>query len=115
LDYGYFLITGQVPVLGDIRWLAIWAPLVAAVMVAKGAGGASVAKRAGWGIVSGIFMGVLYVALNVGLASILAGNSAFAAFSADLGKFALRAVWQAFLFALLSAFGVFIAETRKVI
>jgi len=115
LDYGYFLITGQVPALGDIRWLAIWAPLVAAVMVAKGAGGASVAKRTGWGIVSGIFMGVFYAALNVGLASILAGNSAFAAFSAGLGKFALRAVWQAFLFALLSAFGVFIAETRKVI
>jgi len=115
LDYGYFLITGQVPALGDIRWLAIWAPLGAAVMVAKGAGGASVAKRAGWGIVSGIIMGVLYAALNVGLASILAGNSAFAAFSAGLGKFALRAVWQAFLFALLSAFGVFIAETRKVI
>jgi hypothetical protein len=114
MDYGYFQINGRIPALGDIWWLLIWIPLFAAATVAKGAGGASVAKRIGWGVASGVLLGILCAAAGLALGSILAGGSALLPFTTDLGKFALSAVWQAFLFALISALGGFIAETRKV-
>ena len=114
MDYVYFQIQGRFPGLGDIWWLLIWVPFFAAVMAAKGAGGASVAKRVGWGVASGILLGILNAAVSLALNSVLAGGSALLPFTTDLGKFALSAVWQAFLFALISALGGFIAETRKV-
>jgi len=114
LDYAFYRIRGVVPAFGDVWWLAVFVPLLAAAVVARGAGGMSVGKRVGWGVVMGIVLGILNVAVGMALSSVLAGGSLWAPFVSDLGKFALGSVWRAFLFALVSGLGGFIAETRKV-
>jgi len=112
LDYGFFRSRGRLPALGDVWWLAAWVPFFAAWLAARWAGGATVGRRIGWGILGGIAIGIGWAVLGHVLQVSLAGIPAAAA-GGSLGKLALQAVWQAFLFGLVSALGGFVAETRK--
>jgi hypothetical protein len=111
LDFGFFKLKGAIPALGDIWWLAVWVPFFAAWLSARWAGGASVGKRVGWAILGGIAFGALWTFLNGFWPDILPGAPVVA--NGAIGKLALKAVWQAFIFALISASGGFIAETRR--
>jgi hypothetical protein len=112
-DVVYFNLTGRIPTLGDIWWLAIWVPVFAAGAVAAFAGGASLSKRIKMGALSGVLIGLLYAASNTLLDSFLAqeGRELLASLNL-LGQIGLTALWRIFLFAILAIIGVFITETR---
>jgi hypothetical protein len=112
-DVVYFNLTGRIPTLGDVWWLAIWVPLFAAGLVAAFAGGASLSKRMKIGALSGILIGILYATSNTLLDNFLAqeGGGLFES-QYLLSQIGLTALWRIFLFAILALIGVFIAETR---
>jgi len=112
-DVVYFNLTGRVPTLGDIWWLAVLVPVFAAAAVAAFAGGASLSKRMKTGALSGFLIGLLYAASNTLLDRFLAqeGGELFASLHL-LGQIGLTALWRIFLFTILAIIGVFIAETR---
>jgi len=112
-DVVYFNLTGRIPTLGDIWWLAILVPVFAAGAVAAFAGGASLSKRMKMGALSGVLIGLLYAASNTLLGSFLAQEGAELVVSQHLlGQIGLTALWRVFLFTILAIIGVFIAETR---
>ncbi|NIO48788.1 MAG: hypothetical protein GTN73_05030 [Candidatus Aminicenantes bacterium] len=112
-DVVYFNLTGRIPTLGDIWWLAILVPVFAAAAVAAFAGGASLSRRMKMGVLCGALLGFLYAASNTLLDSFLAqeGGELFASLHL-LGQIGLTALWRIFLFTILAIIGVFIAETR---
>jgi hypothetical protein len=112
-DVVYFNLTGHIPTLGDIWWLAILVPVFAAGAVAAFAGGASLSKRMKMGALSGVLIGLLYAASNTLLDSFLAQKGGELLVSQHLlGQIGLTALWRIFLFTILAILGVFIAETR---
>jgi hypothetical protein len=111
LEFGFFKLKGRIPGLGDIWWLAVWVPFLAAWLSTRWAGGASVGKRVGWAVLGGISIGALWTLLGGFWAEIVPGMTPGVA--GLTGKLALKAVWQAFIFSLISALGAFLAETRK--
>jgi len=112
-DVIYFNLTGLIPTLGDIWWLAIWVPVFAAGAVAAFAGGASLSKRVKMGAVCGALIGLLYAASNTLLDNFLAQEGGELLASQHLlGQIGLTALWRTFLFTILAIIGVFIAETR---
>jgi hypothetical protein len=112
-DVVYFNLTGHIPTLGDIWWLAILVPVFAAGAVAAFAGGASLSKRMKMGALSGVLIGLLYAASNTLLDSFLAQKEGELLVSQHLlGQIGLTALWRIFLFTILAIIGVFIAETR---
>jgi len=112
-DVIYFNLTGRIPTLGDIWWLAIWVPVFAAGAVAVFAGGASLSKRMKMGALSGVLIGLLYAASNTLLDSFLAQEGGELLASQHLlGQVGLTALWRIILFTILAIIGVFIAETR---
>ena len=110
LDFGFFKLKGRIPAFGDIWWLAAWVPFLAAWLATRWAGGASVGKRVAWAILGGIAAGALWTFLGRLWIDVLPGVQPAA--GTAIGKLALKAVWQAFIFAFISAAGAFIAETR---
>jgi len=112
-DVIYFNLTGRIPTLGGIWWLAIWVPVFAAGAVAAFAGGASLSKRMKMGAVCGALTGLLYAASNTLLDNFLAQEGGELLASQHLlGQIGLTALWRIFLFTILAIIGVFIAETR---
>lgn len=113
-DVVYFNLTGLIPTLGDIWWLAIWVPIFSAGAVAAFAGGASLSKRVKMGAVCGALIGLLYAASNTLLDNFLAqeGGELLLVSQHLLGQIGLTALWRIFLFTILAIIGVFIAETR---
>jgi len=112
-DVVYFNLTGRIPTLGDIWWLAILVPVFAAGAAASFAGGASLSKRMKMGASCGVLIGLLYAASNTLLDSFLAQEGGGMLVSQHiLGQIGLTALWRIFLFTILAIIGVFIAETR---
>jgi hypothetical protein len=112
-DIAHFNLTGHIPTLGDIWWLAILAPVLAAAAVAGFGGGASLSKRTKMGALCGAMIGLLYASSNMLLDSFLTqeGGKFFLSMHL-LGQIGLIALWRIFLFTILAIIGVFIAETR---
>jgi hypothetical protein len=112
-DVIYFNLTGRIPTLGDIWWLAVLVPAFAAGAVAAFAGGASLSKRMKMGALSGVVIGLLYAASNTLLGRYLAQEGGELLVSLKLlSQIGLTALWRIFLFTILAIIGVFIAETR---
>jgi len=111
IDFGYFKLKGMIPTLGKVWWLAALVPLIAAWLSTRWAGGASVGKRVGGAVLGGIGIGAMWAVLHAFWPRLLPGIPAAEALTA--GKIALLAVWQSFIFALISAAGGFLSETRK--
>ncbi|MGB8951194.1 MAG: hypothetical protein WCC06_00810 [Candidatus Aminicenantales bacterium] len=115
MDIIYFKVAAKSPGLGRFWWAAIWVPFVAAAAFTTGAGGTTLAKRIAWGILCGVFIGLLYAAFNTFFVSfVIEENSAGLSLGSSLGIFGVKSLWQMFLFALTAAIGVFFAETRPI-
>jgi hypothetical protein len=112
LSLGFLKLKGSLPLVGDVWWMAVWVPFFAAWVSTRWAGGATVGRRVVYGLIGGIAIGIAWAALNHVLPGWFGGGSA--AGGGKLGELALQAVWQAFIFGLVSTLGGFIAETRRV-
>jgi len=108
IDRGYYMMTGAAPTLGRVWGMAIWIPLLAGALTAAGSGGSSLPRRIVFGVLEGAALGILYAAVNTWLAPVSAGLP----HAALLGTAATKAMWNAFLFILLSLLGVLLFETR---
>lgn len=111
IDCGYIKLKGMFPSFGNVWWLAVFVPFAAAWLSTRWSGGASVGKRVGWAVLGGIGIGALWVILQAFWPRVFPGIPAAEALTG--GQVALPAVWRAFIFALVSAAGGFVAETRK--
>jgi hypothetical protein len=113
MSFGFFMLRGGLPALGDVWWLAVWVPFFTAWLSARWAGGATVGRRVAYGFFGGIAIGIGWAVVNHVIPGWFAGGPG-AGVGGTVGKLALQAVWQAFIFGLVSALGGFIAETRRV-
>jgi hypothetical protein len=111
LDLGYFQFRGSIPPLRDSWWLVLWIPGLASAAAARMSGGHSLAKRIGFGVLSGAGIGLIYAFINTALTNSLPDKAAQSLLQA-LGQAAVTAVWLTFLFALIAFVGAIIAETR---
>jgi hypothetical protein len=106
LDFGWFRAAGAVPGLKNIWWLALWVPAFAGALISRGAGGAGLGRRILLGTVGGALTGVLYALANSFVPTLYGAT-------VDPGSLAIKALWQVFLFAILSTVGALVAETRR--
>lgn len=111
LDFVYFRWKGNVPALGNIWWVALWAPLLASAAISRLAGGAEFGRRLLLATLSGGTIGLFYAMTNTFLSPLYAGVTAG---EQTLGRLAVRCAWHIFLFTLVAVAGALIAETRKV-
>lgn len=113
-DMTYFKLTGHIPKFGEIWWLALWIPVLAAVATAAWAGGAVLLKRLYMGALCGALIGLLYAVSNALLGNFLPqeGSELFSSLRL-VGRIGSTALWQIILFAIVAIIGAFIAETRK--
>jgi hypothetical protein len=111
LDFVYFRSKGNIPALGNIWWVALWAPLLASAAISRFAGGAAFGRRLLLGTLSGGIIGLFYAMANTFLPPLYAGVTAG---EQTLGRLAVRCVWHIFLFTLVAVAGALIAETRRV-
>lgn len=107
LDLACFKATGVVPALISVWWIALWIPALAAALVSRGAGGATLGRRILLGTVSGTLIGLFYALGNTFLPVLYGAAS-------EPGKLAVKLLWHAFLFTLVGAVGAIVAETRPV-
>ena len=115
IDTAYFYLRGFRPQFGDIWWIALWVPILAAAAVSAWAGGAPLSRRFMAGVGGAVLIGLFYAALNVFEVRLFDQAGTDVLTSAQLvGQSALAALWKAFLFAIVSVFGVFFVETRRV-
>jgi hypothetical protein len=115
IDVVYFKLTGHIPAFGDIWWLALWIPALAAATSSAWAGGATLPRRMALGVICGVMTGLLYAALNILLGHFLSPETG-EAFTALLllARIGRAALWWMFLFAILAVIGAFLVETRPV-
>ncbi len=111
-DWGYFQCKGHVPTFGETWWLAIWAPVLVAILVSLWSGGAQFSRRLQIGSLTGALTGLFYAVLNSVLRNSLSPESKGFAFQHILGQTAISALWKMFIFALLAMIAVFIFEAR---
>jgi len=100
-DLIYLYISGGLPGLKDIWWLAMAVPLFCGAAVTRWAGGALLWKRIIGGAVCGGMVGVMYTAVS---AMIVHGGLA------GIGQLAAGGVWRVFVFTILSTIGVVLTE-----
>ena len=100
-DFIYIKKWGELPTLKEIWWLAIIMPLLCGAVVTLGAGGASIWRRVIWGAFCGGIIGVLYTAISgiIGYDGLI-----------EASDLITRGVWSVFVFTIISAVGVLLAE-----
>jgi len=115
MDVVYFNLVGHIPTFGEIWWLVLWVPALAAAASSAWAGGASLPGRMALGVICGALTGLLYAASNTLLGYFLHPETgeALTAFQL-LGRIAPTALWWMFLFMMLAVFSTFLVETRRV-
>ncbi len=115
MDVVYFNLVGHIPTFGDIWWLVLWIPALAAAASSAWAGGASLPRRMALGVICGALTGLLYAASNTLLGYFLSPQTgeALTAFQL-LGRISPAALWWMFLFMILAVFSTFLVETRRV-
>jgi hypothetical protein len=111
-NWGYFQWKGHIPVFGEIWGLAIWVPVVFAILVSFWAGGASLPRRIQMGGLCGALIGLFYAILNSALSVIFNPDVKQLAFPQMLGSAATSALWKMFVFTLLAISAVLIFEAR---
>lgn len=115
IDMVYLQVTGRVPGLGNIWWLAIWVPLLAASATTIWAGGARLPKRILMSAVCGGALALCYVILNTAMAAyIFPQGEELLSIPQFFGRAGISALWKLFLFTFLAIFGALVAETRRV-
>jgi hypothetical protein len=117
IDILYLNQAGQLPHLGNIWWLALWIPLLAAGVTSRWAGGELLKKRILMGLSCGALIGLLYSVFNTAMSSyvfIVPETSEFPSIVQFLGRLTASSIWKIFVFSILSLIGAFVAETRKV-
>jgi hypothetical protein len=111
-DWGYFQWKGHIPTFGDVWWLAIWVPVLTAILVSSWAGGAQLSRRFLMGGLSGALIGLFYAILNSVFIVIFSPEAERLAFSQFLSQAAPSALWKMFIFSLLAVIAVLIFEAR---
>jgi hypothetical protein len=111
-NWGYFQWKGHIPTFGEIWWLAIWMPVVFAILVSYWAGGASLPRRIQMGALCGALIGLFYAILNSTFSVIFNADVEQPAFAQMLGQTATSSLWTTFLFAFLAIVAVLIFEAR---
>ena len=106
LDLIWFRASGAVPALKNVWWIALWIPALAAALVSRGAGGATLGRRVLLGTATGTVIGCGYALANTFVPALYSA-------AADPGRLPIKLLWHAFLFTLVGAVGAIIAETRK--
>ncbi len=115
VDMIHYKLIGQIPRFGDIWWLALWIPAVAAAATTAWAGGVSLSRRIGMGVLCGALIGLLYTTFNVLLSFFLTSEGGEILTVLQLmGQIAPVALWRIFVFMILASAGTFITETRPV-
>jgi hypothetical protein len=114
-DVIHFNLTGHIPSFGNIWWLALWIPVLAATATTAWAGGATLPKRMAMGILCGALIGLLYAGSNTFMGYFLmpGGEETLTALQL-LARIGPIAFWRAFLFTIMATVGAFAAETRPV-
>ncbi|MFB0564528.1 MAG: hypothetical protein ACETWK_02480 [Candidatus Aminicenantaceae bacterium] len=114
-DVTCFKLSGLIPKLGEIWWLALWVPFFAAAAVTAWAGGAVLLKRISMGAMCGALIGLIYAVSNTLLTNFFAQEGSEVFISLQLaGRIVPIALWRIFLFTIVAILGAFVAETRKV-
>jgi len=114
-DVIYFNLIGHTPSFGDIWWLALWIPVLAAVSTTAWAGGLALSKRMVAGILCGTVIGLLYaVSKNLLEYFLMPEGGEILPILQLLARNAPKALWIIFVFMILAVIGVFITETRPV-
>jgi hypothetical protein len=106
LDLVWFRASGAVPALKSVWWIALWVPVLAAALVSRSAGGATLGRRIMLGTATGTLIGCGYALANTFVPALYGA-------AADPGRLAVKLLWHAFLFTLVGAVGAIIAETRR--
>jgi hypothetical protein len=114
-DVIYFNLIGHTPSFGDIWWLALWIPVLAAASTTAWAGGAALSKRMVMGILCGAVIGLLYaVSKNLLGYFLMPEGGEILPILPLLARNAPKDLWIIFVFMILAVIGVFITETRPV-
>ena len=115
MDIVYFNLAGHIPTFGNIWWLALWIPALAAAASSGWAGGATLPRRMALGVSCGALTGLLYAASNTLLRYFLSPETGEALTSLQLlARIAPTALWWMFLFTILAVISAFLVETRPV-
>ena len=114
MSFVYIKLTGHLPVLGNIWWLALWIPVLAGAVTARWAGGARTGKRIFQGTMAGAAMGLIYGIFTILSPLIIWPASKIAESGIKLLLPMIKAPLELILlFGLLGTIGSAIAETRK--
>jgi len=113
VDILYLKLSGHIPAMREIWWIAVWVPGFSAAAVTAWAGGASIGKRISLGAVCGAIVGLLYPFSNTFFKMYLfpVENVSFH-LNQFLSQAATIAFWMVFLFTFLAIIGTLIKETR---
>jgi len=111
IDYLHIRSGAPTPLIGRVWYAAVLVPLLAGVVAALGAGGATMSRRVVFALVTGLGVGVLYAASNTLMARFLAPNADI--LGDGVVKYALIVLlWRVFLFAILATVGGLVAEAN---
>lgn len=111
-DWSYFQWKGHILTFGEIWWLVIWVPVIAAILVSFWASGAHLSRRILTGGFSGVLIGLFYAILNSVFSTIFSLEVERLAISQILEQTASSALWKMFIFTLLAVIAVLIFEAR---
>jgi len=114
-DVIHFNLIGHIPSLGDIWWLVLWIPVLAAVASTVWAEGATLPRRMAMGVLCGALIGLLYASSNTLLGYFLMPERGEILTALQLlARIAPTALWRIFLFTILAFIGAFVIETRPI-
>jgi hypothetical protein len=114
VDMIFFQLNSRIPTFGNIWWVAVWIPLLAASATTAWAGGARLPKRMLLGAACGAAIALGYALINTALGVyIFSQVEESLSFLEFLGQAGISSLWKLFLFTLLAIFSVLIAETRR--
>jgi hypothetical protein len=114
LDATYFKLTGHVPTLGQIWWLAVWVPFLGAPLAADMARLPRLSQRIGIGALAGALMALLHAVFNTAFNAYVKAASAGVPFGGlALGKSAVKVLSHVLIFAVIAVLGAVIFENRR--
>ncbi|MFW6065654.1 MAG: hypothetical protein ACOC9S_02430, partial [Planctomycetota bacterium] len=111
VDLAFQRSGGGIPALGEVWWALIWMPLVAGVLIARLAGGASTAARVVMALLTGAALGLVYGGFNRTMLHLVFPPGGEALTTGTIVLDMVEAAgWGAFLFALIATAGGLLAE-----
>ncbi len=114
IDLIYARLSGQPPHFESIWWAILWIPIMTAVVLTSGAGGASLGQRLALAGLGGGVMGWMYAVGHAWLLPLLMLPAQdLQPITHLIAETAAPGFWQAFIFALLALITALIVETRR--